>query len=68
MLVINRAPNVLSATAEFLIQCRAAFTDQLSEGATLMRVLFDATDVSNYHPTTAQASLVPWLRLKRCPA
>lgn len=55
-LVIEREPEALRSSARFLVRHRAAFVDQLSERADVLRAQFNVIDVLAYRPTFDDAA------------
>jgi len=55
-LVIEREPEALTAAAEHLVRHRAAFVEQLSQRAAVLRAQFDAIDALKYRPTFDDAA------------
>jgi hypothetical protein len=55
-LVIEREPKALRAAAKHLVRHRAAFLEQLSQRAAVLRAQFDAIDAMKYRPTFDEAA------------
>jgi predicted nucleotidyltransferase component of viral defense system len=54
-LVIEREPDALVSAAQYLIQHRDAFLEQLRSRAAVLQAQFDAIDVLEYRPTFSDA-------------
>jgi len=55
-LVIEREPDALTAAAAHLVRHRAAFVEQLTRRAAVLRAQFDAIDALKYRPTFDEAA------------
>ena len=55
-LVIEREPDSLRSAARFLVRHRAAFIEQHTNRAAVLRAQFDAIDALKYRPTFADAA------------